>query len=117
MHWLALFIAVLANATANVAFKKAMTGPLLGSGFSPLIKLAADPWMWIGLASACLLLGSYLFALKEIELSVAYPAVTGLAMLAVGVAGATLLGESMSVPKLIAMALIAVGVVLLKFSA
>ena len=106
MHWLALLIAVLSNATANVAFKKAITNTPIEPDFSSLMKLATDPWMWLGVASACLLLGSYLYALKGLGLSLAYPAVTGLAMLAIALTGATFLGESISAQKLIAMALI-----------
>lgn len=116
MHWLALFIAVLANAAANVAFKKAVTGTPIESGFSSLTKLAADPWMWLGATSACVLLGSYLYALKGIQLTVAYPAVTGLAMLAISLAGATFLNEAISTQKVVAMMLIVLGILLLKLA-
>jgi multidrug transporter EmrE-like cation transporter len=116
MHWLALFVAVLANATANVAFKKTMTNASFETTFFNLLKLAADPWMWVGSVSAALLLGSYLYALKGLDLSVAYPAVTGLAMLAIAFAGATFLDEAMSVWKLVAIILITIGVIMLRFS-
>ena len=117
MYWLALFAAVLANTIANIAFKKAMTSMSLEPGIFSVAKLAIDPWMWLGAASACVLLGSYLYALRGIQLSVAYPAVTGLAMLAITLLGVILLNESVSVQKLIAMTLIIVGVVLLKLGA
>ena len=89
----------------------------LDEGFSAFLKLAAEPWMWLGVCLSLVLLFSYLYALRGIDLSVAYPTVTGLAILGIVLAGGLFLGENMSFLKLFAMALIVAGVVLLKVNA
>ncbi len=86
-YWCALLIAVCANIFANVAFKSAMRdvpGPL---NLGAVATLFATPWMWAGLASAMLLLGCFLITIRGIDLSIAYPAITGLAMVGIVIAG------------------------------
>ncbi len=116
MHWLALIIAVLANIVANVALKKAVARTPVDQGIGGFLNLAAEPWMWVGVLFAGLLLGCYLYALKEIELSVAYPAVTGLAMVGIALGGMAFFGEGLSLTKVFAIAMIIAGVVLLKLT-
>ena len=117
MHWLALIVAVLANVAANVAFKKAMTGGERIDGASAMLAYLAEPWLWAGGLFAGLLLACYLYALQGIQLPVAYPVVTGLAMLGIAVAGITAFGEQVSVMRAFAMLLIVSGVVLLRQTA
>lgn len=117
MYWLALFIAIISNAVANIAFKKAVARTPAEEGVVGFFKLSTEPWMWLGVIAACLLLGCYLYALKGIDLSVAYPMVTGLAMLGIALAGAIVFGEVISAVRMFAMTLIVVGVLLLKLSA
>jgi multidrug transporter EmrE-like cation transporter len=117
MYWFALLIAVISNAIANVAFKKAVARTPLEEGIGGFIKLAAEPWMWLGIVSACLLLGCYLYTLRGIDLSIAYPAVTGLAMLGIALAGTLIFGETISFTRIAAMVLIVAGVLLLNQSA
>ena len=71
----------------------------------------------VGIASACVLLGCYLYALKGIDLSIAYPVVTGFAMLGIALAGALMFGEVISYTRIVAMMLIVAGILLLKQSA
>jgi multidrug transporter EmrE-like cation transporter len=114
MYWIALLAAIVANVVANFAFKKAMSSTPLEGGLSDYIKLATEPWMWLGGIMAMVLLGCYLYALKEIDLSIAYPAVTGLSFLGIVVVGVLTLNESMSPAKLLAIVLIVAGVLILK---
>ena len=114
MHWLSLFAASIANAIANIAFKRAVTRTPFDQGSILFSRLTADPWMWIGVGSSMLLLVTYLYALKGINLTIAYPTVTGLAMVLMSVAGYLYLGESLSPRKLIAMVLIISGIVILR---
>ena len=109
-----MLAATVFNAIANIAFKKAVTNVESSEVGTGLLRLLSDPWTWLGLISAVLLLGSYLYALRGIELSVAYPAVTGLAMLGVALGGAIFLGESLTFQKILAICLIICGVYLLK---
>ena len=112
-YWSALLIAVCANIFANVAFKSAMRdvpGPLhLGT----VASVFAAPWMWAGLASAIVLLGCFLIAIRGIDLSIAYPTITGLAMVGIIIAGYVLFSESLSVQKLAGIGFVIVGIVIL----
>jgi multidrug transporter EmrE-like cation transporter len=115
-YWVALLVAIISNVIANVAFKKAMIRTQLDGGVGGFSKLSGEPWIWLGVMCAGALLGCYLYALKGIDLSIAYPVVTGLAMLGIALAGTVFLSEAMSASKLIAMALIVIGVVMLRYS-
>ena len=116
MYWLTLFIAVVANVFANISFKIAMARGTLEQGDISYIKLFIDPWLWVGFASAFLLLGSYLYALQGIQLTLAYPIVTGMAMLGIAVAGSIVFGEQISAARASGMLLIVLGVVVLQQS-
>jgi len=116
MYWSALLVAIISNIIANLSFKKAVAATPIEEGAEGFIKLAADPWMWAGFLSAGLLLGCYLYALKGIDLSIAYPVVTGFAMVGIALSGALFFGESLSLAKIFAMTLIIAGVFILKFS-
>ena len=59
-------------------------------------------------------IGLYAAALKGIDLSVAYPVVTGFAMLGIALAGSLLFGEAVTMQRLLAMGLIFTGVLMLK---
>lgn len=80
MHWLPLVIAVIANATANLSFKKAMVGAGSPLSTGTILTLAREPWFWIGSLAAILLLGSYLVAVRQVHVSIAYSVVTGLTL-------------------------------------
>ena len=116
MHWTALLLAVAANAIANIAFKEAIQRHAIDKSPRGLLQLLFEPWLWIGGAFAGLLLVCYLYALKGIALNVAYPAVTGLAMLGVAIGSVVVFGETLSLQRGFAMLLILAGVVLLKAS-
>ena len=112
-YWSALLIAVCANVAANVAFKTAMRdlpAPLNPGAFAALI---AAPWMWAGMISAILLLACFLIALRGIDLSIAYPAVTGLATVGVVLAGYILFAESLSVLKIAGVGFVFLGIAML----
>ena len=112
-YWCALLIAVCANIFANVAFKSAMRdvpGPL---NLGAVATLFATPWMWAGLASAMLLLGCFLITIRGIDLSIAYPAITGLAMVGIVIAGYVLFSESLSLQKIAGIGFVVVGIVIL----
>jgi drug/metabolite transporter (DMT)-like permease len=115
-----ILISVTMSAVAQIALKHGMSSPLvqasLNSGLervAPLI--AANPFIWAGLAlygaGALLWLG----VLAQIEVSQAYPFV-GLGFLLTMVFGVILLGESVSAIRLIGTLLVVAGVVLVSRS-
>lgn len=110
LYWSSLLFAVCANICTNVSFKLAvqqLSGPF------DIRALAASPWAWAGLASGLLLLGSFIVAIRGIELSIAYPAVTGLAMVGILVVGYVLFSETLSLQKIAGIGLVMAGVLLL----
>ncbi len=110
LYWSALLIAVCANICTNLSFKMAvqqLAGPF------DISALILSPWAWAGLVSGLLLLGSFIVAIRGIELSVAYPAVTGLAMAGILLAGYVLFSETLSFQKIAGIGLVVAGVVVL----
>lgn len=113
IYWFALIVAIFANIFSNVAFKRAMEGASFESGGSLLRTVGHQPWIWLGLGTAVILLGAYLFAIKRIPLSVAYPSVTGIAMVGIAVSGVVFLGETFPPIKWAALAAVIGGVYVL----
>ncbi len=112
-YWIALFVAVAANVFANVALKIGMREVDVSADWRTIPALIANPWLWVGGSLAGILLGSYLLAIKGIPLSIAYPVVTGLAMVGIAIASAWFLGESLGVSKLMGVCFVIFGVYLL----
>jgi len=116
MYWLSLFSAIICNIIANISFKKAISRAPPGKGIDSLLELLNDPWMWTGGVSCVLLLFFYVYSLKGLDLSIAYPVTTGLAMLGIVVSGALFFGETISATRIVAIIFIFIGVLLLKIS-
>ena len=116
MYWFALVIAFLSNIAANAAFKKAVTRLSSENVVYSVFNLLFEPWAWIGGFFAILLLGSYLYALKGLDLSIAYPAVTSLATLGVAAVGILYFNETLTIMKAVGIAMIISGVLLLQQS-
>lgn len=109
-YWSALLFAVCANICTNVSFKLAvqqLTGPF------DIRVFLVSPWAWAGLISGLLLLSSFTVAIRGIELSIAYPAVTGLAMVGILVIGYFLFSETLNLQKVAGIGLVIAGVFLL----
>lgn len=115
-YWIALAFAVFSNIFANIAFKLAMARVVVSSDMTALRILVSSPWVWSGVMSGAVLVVCYLFALRGIEASVAYPVVTGLAMVGIAAIGALGMGEVLSAWKIIGISLIVSGIVVLSSS-
>jgi multidrug transporter EmrE-like cation transporter len=111
-HWLALFVCVIANVTANVSFKRFVDTAEIEPTWRSLLHLVLHPWLWAGLITAALVLGSYLYAIKVVPLGAAYPIVTSLAMVGIALAGAVFFGEAVKLTKILGVLLIIGGVLL-----
>ena len=112
-YYIALFVAIGANVFANLAFKFAMQSSALSMGKRSIMVLLANPWIWVGLLNATILLGCYLYAIRGIEISVAYPTVTAIAMIGLAFFGAWLFSESLTLPKIIGIGLVIFGIFLI----
>jgi len=114
LYWCALLLAVFFNIAANTALKKSMIESNSTEGIYGLFGyLLTSSFFWMGLISAGLLLACYLFALRGVQLGIAYATVTGLAMVGVLFAGVLLFEESLSVLKVIGAVLVISGVFVL----
>lgn len=108
---------VLLNAVAQLALKASVRGQ--GAiGLNPAdalptaLRIAAEPWLWLGLGCYAVSVVVWILALSRVEVSIAYP------MLSIGyiinalVAWAWL-GEVLSANKIAGIAIITVGVIVL----
>ncbi|WP_295456109.1 EamA family transporter [uncultured Thiodictyon sp.] len=108
---------VLLNAIAQLALKASVKGAgaidlsLSDAGVAAL-RLAGEPWLWVGLGCYVVSVGVWILALSRVEVSIAYP------MLSIGyvvnaVAAWAWLGESMSLTKVGGIGIIVIGVLVL----
>ena len=88
----------------------------MDGGGDRVIQLLLEPWMCVGVLCSGALLACYLYSLKGIDLSIAYPAVTGLAMLGIALSG-VFTGEGITTLKIGGIALVLAGISLLYQSA
>ncbi|MGA7979973.1 MAG: SMR family transporter, partial [Chromatiaceae bacterium] len=108
---------VLLNAAAQFALKASVRdlGPiaLSVSGAVPTtLRLAAEPWLWLGLGCYAVSVVVWILALSRVEVSIAYP------MLSIGyvvnaLAAWAWLGESMNLTKMAGIGIIILGVFVL----
>jgi multidrug transporter EmrE-like cation transporter len=108
---------VLLNAVAQLALKASVReqGTItlsLTDALPTALRLATEPWLWLGLGCYVVSVVVWILALSRVEVSIAYP------MLSIGyiinalVAWAWL-GEVLSVNKMAGIAIITVGVIVL----
>ena len=81
LYWAALLLAVLANVGANAALKAAMTSIPEDAGDGKWLAVLERGSFWLGIALLGVVFVSYLFALRSLPVSVAYVAITSLAMI------------------------------------
>lgn len=77
-----LGVAVVANLATNFSLKAAMRDLDTSSVQAVLLGLVSSPWAWIGGMSGLLLLGFFMAAIRVLPLSVVYPVLTALAIVA-----------------------------------
>lgn len=111
--WAFIAAAVLANVATNVMLKKLMAGAAAAGGIPLLIELLTSWWFWGAAMSGIILVGSYLLAIRTLDLSVSYSIVTASALIGISIASALLLDESLSLAKLAGIALIIAGIYLI----
>lgn len=113
LQWTALGIGVALNALANILIKAAALGQDGGLQLDRFWGWVTDPYLLTGIASFALALGFYAYALTGVELSVAYPIMTTIALVIVFLWSVTVYQEELDAAKIAGTALTIVGVVLL----
>jgi multidrug transporter EmrE-like cation transporter len=110
----ALVLATVAfNILSQALLKGAMQRQQAPIALSNLPKVLFDPWLFGGVAFAGLTLVAYTLTLRRLDLSVAYPIVTGLGFLGVFLASWRLFGEEITLARVVGAALVIGGVSLL----
>ncbi len=112
-RWIALSIAVVLNAAANILIKAAARGVEIQLDLPGLVRLATEPYLAVGIASFAAALGFYAYALTGIELSVGYPIMTSLGLVIVFLWSVMFFQERLDWVKVVGTASILVGVVML----
>ena len=119
IHGLALTIALVLNAAANLLMKSGMTkihdsGGLLRDGpVQAVINVLTNPTLIIGLTCFALNAGFYMFALQSrtLKISVAYPLMVGGGYAIIAALGYLWLGERLTLAQIAGVAMIMVGVI------
>lgn len=111
--YIALGIAVAANFTANLALKRAMVHSGAEGLAATLLSLLGSLAFWIGIGSAMVLLGAYLYAIRTVPLGISYAAVTALNIALLTVWGVLSGADSFSALKMTGVAVIILGFILI----
>ena len=111
VSWTALVLAIAANIGANTAFKSAVAS-LSPRADESLLQLLRNGNLWIGLALAAVLLVSYLVAIRQIPMSVAYLTLSALATVGLVVVDSTFFGLKLAVHNFLGIGLVILGLAL-----
>ena len=117
MKWLILVLGVLANASASVLIKIAVTPPrALPTLADPLAAISNWP-LWLGLMLYGLAFGLYAAALSHLPLNVAHPLLTAGAIATVAVFSWLMFREPFHWTTVLGIAFVLIGVVLITMRA
>lgn len=117
VYWL-LGLAVLFNALANIVIKWAMRGEssLFAEGLGTAVKsLAANYWLWGGIALFGLAFVLYSLVLSRVNLSVAYPVMTSLGLVIISLVSILVFKEVITGVQAGGLLLIIIGVWMVSF--
>lgn len=111
-----LIFAILFNALANILIKIGMAGEkgLFQEGIvSAVITILTNPYAFLGIASFGLAFILYSGVLSQLDLSIAYPIMTGTGFLLVLIASVFLFHEVVNIYRLFGIAAIIMGITLI----
>jgi multidrug transporter EmrE-like cation transporter len=112
-HWIALFLAILGNVGANIAFKRFTLDTEFSRSVPSVMSALTHPALWIGLFLGFGLLVCYVFAIRSIPLSMAYTAATSLSIVGVTCAGVLIYGDTIGLRSIVGIAAVLAGVALI----
>jgi drug/metabolite transporter (DMT)-like permease len=112
-----ILFTVMTNAAAQLMLKQGMTSmaSLSFEGVNPVLKLfqiVFNPWIFFGLCTFVISMGSHLFVLSKVELSFAYPFLS-LAYVAVAIFAYFIFREDLNALRIAGIAFICIGTVLI----
>ncbi len=111
--WLFLILAVVANVAANFLFKTAMSAFPQDVTAAALLRFAFNGYLWLGAICCVVLLGSYLMALRQVELAVSYAFVISLSLVGISLLSPFVLNEPLRLQTLAGAALVIVGILVI----
>jgi multidrug transporter EmrE-like cation transporter len=114
--WIALLIAVLANAASNFAFRLAAADVSHAGLLAGAVSALSSIWFWVGSVLAGLLLASYIYAIKVISLPIAYAVVTTGALSVIALISVAIGYMSLSLVRVAGLVFAVLGIVLLTSS-
>lgn len=109
---IAFLMCTVGNVCSAVGFKRLAQSVPLQADAATLWAAITSPWAWLGLFGGVLFLLSYLFVLRTIPISVAFPIIVSLSTGTIAVAGALLLGEPLGFRAILGLIAITGGVIL-----
>jgi multidrug transporter EmrE-like cation transporter len=116
VYFLALVVALLLNATANLLMKFGMVrieraGGLLRHGLlGGVLQILGSPLLLLGMVCFALNLGAYMFALQKLPISVAYPVMVTVGFAIIVIVAGLALGERLDPVQWLGVAAILLGV-------
>lgn len=116
--FLLVLVSVTISALAQVALKRGMSGPVVQSALNgddlmhKLISVGTSPMVFLGLGLYALGAMVWLLVLARIDVSQAYPFV-GIGFVITLGFGVLMLGETVTLPRILGILLVAVGIVFL----
>ena len=113
MTWLAIMLCVLANITANLCFKRAMTEVDMPLTLNGALQVLGRPWLWAGLLCASIVLTSYLYAIRGLPVGLAYSIVTSSVVVGTLLAGYVLFNEHLNAATIAGIVFVGIGVTLI----
>lgn len=113
IHGLALGLAIAFNILANFSFKQAVRPGLAQPALTVALGILGSAWFWVGIGCSVALLASYLYALRGLPLFVAYPAVTGLAMVGIAIVSTAFFGAALGFAQYLGVLCVILGIALL----
>ncbi|MCP4144803.1 MAG: hypothetical protein GY752_05900 [bacterium] len=113
-QYIALIVALLANAFANILIKSGMKSKeiALSDPLTALKQIITNPLVIAGVGLFALNIVAYSYVLSKIQLSIAYPIMTSVGFLIVVGFSVFALKEQVSMVQIIGIVMIATGVVL-----
>lgn len=118
-QWLLLLVTIILTALANISLKyAAVTRQSEAKGIvTNLWEIFTTPALIFGISCLGIAVISYAIALRNINLSVAYPVMTTSVVVTVGILSAVLFGESFTLVKIVGTVIVICGVILLSQAA
>lgn len=113
LGWILLMVAVVANVASNFLFKSAMAAFPSEISFWSLLRFAFNPYLVLAITCCVVLLGSYLLALRQIELTVSYSVVISLSLVGISLLSPFILNEQLRLQTLAGAALVICGILLI----